>query len=285
MKPFSSNLWIGQSRMGETNCGIWTSDGLACLIDPGVHSDEIQAIAAFCRERGHKPQVIAITHYHWDHVLGPAHFRSVPVVAHVHGLVEVARRGKLVRAYLVREGYVPADPAFQFPLPDCEVRGEQAIQIGQLTLWAIPLPGHASDQIGLYEPNTATLWAADMLSDIEAPFIMDSLLDYENSLRRLCELSIEALIPGHGKPTCDPRDIQGRIRRDLAYVTGIRAGVERSLASGHSLEETVAAHQELQKGMPIGKEGYRMNLETAYVELGGEAEGEVGWERGWKALA
>ncbi len=76
-----SDFWLAQSELYATNSGIWLSQGQACLIDPGLLPAEIEAIAAFLTEREAVPQTIILTHSHWDHLLGPAHFPGAEVVA------------------------------------------------------------------------------------------------------------------------------------------------------------------------------------------------------------
>ena len=53
--------------------------GEACLIDPGMDAREMQAIADIVQAQGARPAVILLTHWHWDHVLGPEYIPGVRV--------------------------------------------------------------------------------------------------------------------------------------------------------------------------------------------------------------
>src|SRR5437870_1335931 len=86
------SLWAGQSRLFYTNHGIFISEGQACLVDPGIYPDEIEAIARFVAERGAITQAIILTHSHWDHILGPEHFPGVRIITQL-GYLNAIREG------------------------------------------------------------------------------------------------------------------------------------------------------------------------------------------------
>ena len=81
-EQFTPYLWVAQSRLFVTNSGILVDGTEACLIDPGIYPDEIEAIAHFMTARGVAPRSIVLTHGHWDHILGPEHFPGVSVIVH-----------------------------------------------------------------------------------------------------------------------------------------------------------------------------------------------------------
>src|SRR5207237_1298579 len=137
------NLYVAQSRLFHTNQGIFVSEGQACLVDPGIYPDEIEAIARFVSKQSASAQAIILPHTH--------------------------------------------------------------------------APGHAADQLTLYHPETATLWAADMLSDLEIPFVSHDLDAYQLTLAALASWDIRVLIPGHGHTTTNPQEIQARLSEDIAY--------------------------------------------------------------------
>src|SRR5438105_10615413 len=86
--PLTPNLHLAQSRLFHTNHGIFISDGHACLIDPGIYPDELDAIARFVSEQRATPQTIILTHSHWDHILGPQHFPTARIVAQANYLTQ-----------------------------------------------------------------------------------------------------------------------------------------------------------------------------------------------------
>jgi hypothetical protein len=119
------------------------------------------------------------------------------------------------------------------------------------------------------------------LSDLEIPFVSDRLAAYERTLARLAALDVRVLAPGHGAATTDQAEACRRLEHDQAYLRALRSHVGRAVAGGLSLEETLAACAGLQYRRPDENEAYhRLNVESAYVELGGRADpAKVGWAR------
>jgi glyoxylase-like metal-dependent hydrolase (beta-lactamase superfamily II) len=283
MEQLTANLWNAQSRLYATNSGIFVDRGRACLIDPCILPDEIQAIASFLEDRQAVVEAIVITHSHWDHILGPQHFPGVRILAQANYHSEVA--GDLGAAILrivaewEEQNGVERESPFAIPQPDETFEETMDLDIGGLSLRLLHAPGHTSDQLVVYEPGAGVLWAADMLSDIEIPFVGHSLPDYERTLSQLSELDTQVLIPGHGSPTSDKAEIFSILAQDRTYLAELGERVGRAVAEGRSVEETVALCGDMQYRRCEENEGpHRLNVENVYIELGGEADAtEVGW--------
>ena len=93
-------LWVRQSAFEATNSGIMFAGDEAVLIDPGIAPDEIASISAFVRERGAPVRTILLTHSHWDHMLGLAHFPDAKIVAHSAYAATLAREERGLRQSL-----------------------------------------------------------------------------------------------------------------------------------------------------------------------------------------
>ncbi len=278
-------LWMVRSRVSVLNSGVWLEEGVACLIDPGNTADELAQIAAFVREQGVRPAHLVLTHAHWDHVLGVQAFPGVPVVAHANYLGEIERDGEVTLRFLVKDNLVDA-ATFAFPRPDLLVGGEMALPGPGPALRLIPTPGHSADHLSLYDSRTGALWAGDILSDMEIPYVISSLADYERTLAHLSALDLRALVPGHGHPTCDPVEIRRRLAADTDYLAALRAGVQAALRDGTTIGDTVARLAGLIASQPHMAGTHRLNVESAYIELGGPGNPlEVGWGRAFATMA
>ena len=108
-----------------------------------------------------------------------------------------------------RDGRGPGrgSPADYLPTPcpvDVALEGEQVIEVGRLRVLAIPTPGHAAGHTAyLVEgPAGSALLSGDCLflfGRILLQPVPDCDLDaHVRSLRRLGELTFDALLPGHG---------------------------------------------------------------------------------------
>jgi glyoxylase-like metal-dependent hydrolase (beta-lactamase superfamily II) len=64
------------------------------------------------------------------------------------------------------------------------------------------LPGHSKGSIGILTA-TGNLFCGDLLLNIDNPSptdLLDDLVDLENSIERLQNLTFHTIYPGHGKP-------------------------------------------------------------------------------------
>jgi hydroxyacylglutathione hydrolase len=280
INEWAPGLWLAQSRFEQTNSGAFVCRGQACLIDPGVYPDEVAAWQRAVQAHGWTPHVLVLTHHHWDHILGPEGFPGVPVVAHAAYLASVGgpEGAPEVECRLAQEGMTRSTP-FAVPQPDETFEDSLSLHVGDRRLELLHAPGHAPDQLVVYDPSCATLWAADMLSDREIPFVSHNLAAYEGTLARLSALDLRQLIPGHGTPLAGVGEIRARLAADQAYLAELRARVERAVREGWSVEAAVAfcANMRFRCQKEMAKL-HRLNVESAYLELGGEADpAQVGW--------
>ena len=283
-QQLTHHLWVTQSPIFDTNSGIFIDAGQACLIDPGITEDEIRGIARFALEQGASVQTIILTHGHWDHLLGPEHFPGVKVIAHAEYKHTLAERGEAILQQVSRwetqAGILRSQP-LHLPRPTLAFEGILHVSLGNYELRLIPAAGHAADQIAIYEADHGVLWAGDMLSDAEIPFVSHNLSAYQDTLARLSALDVRALIPGHGTPSTDPAEIQTRFNADREYLQKLSTHVHEAVLAGKSLAETVASCGGIAFRQPHENAGmHQLNVESAFVELGGVSETPlVGWMR------
>lgn len=202
---FESNVWHVRGR--DRDLVVDTGNGVGDL------RGELEVLTE------DRPVTAVITHAHFDHVGGlPAfeHRLCHPLEA---GDVEDPVRLPLLRAdypdWLRREigdyGYeVPEitvrawppggyDPARFGPRPSAPTRlveeGE-AIDLGDRSFEVLHIPGHTPGSIGLWEAATGVLFSGDTAYVGDVLGIEDEEA-LAASLRRLRELPVEAVHPGH----------------------------------------------------------------------------------------
>lgn len=278
MKP--AELWISASRSMSYNAGVLLVEGRAWLVDPGVFPEEVDAVRRFAEGRKAKPAAVILTHYHWDHILGPERLAGIPVIAQARAADVIAEHGSTIGKQVnqwLRDNDVRHDGGFRTPKPDRLVT--ERLRLGGLEF--IAAPGHAPEGLVVYEPTAGILWAGDMLSDVEIPFVMDNLGDYIATLNELEELNVRVLVPGHGAATRDQHEAARRQDEDLAYLLDLAERVGRAVESGASFEETQNLCADMKYRHPEFNLGpHRLNVGTAFTELGGDSGGrKVGWSR------
>jgi len=267
------------------NTGILHDAEHAALIDPALLPDEVEDIATFCEGHQLDVETVVLTHHHWDHVLGAARFPGAHVVAHQAYVAQTAldleQSRRSIGRFYEAEGAAHAVP-FDPPMPDQTVDHIVGLMVGGFRVQLFHTPGHARDHLSVYDPEAACLWAGDLLSDLEIPFVSDRLDAFERTLGIFAAMQVNVLVPGHGILTRDPAEIRRRIEADRSYLSNLRARIEAVVLAGGTVQAAGAACAGMVFRNPgENAEAHVMNVEQAFLELGGaRAAGlRLGWER------
>ncbi|MDH4291273.1 MAG: MBL fold metallo-hydrolase [Dehalococcoidia bacterium] len=146
--------------------------------------------------------LIILTHEHYDHIGATAFFHRTAVVA-AHRLA--ANKLELQDEFVTFRKYKdqPSKPFWV----DVWLEDDSMIDLGNYELQVVHTPGHTSGCICLYEPRTGLLFTGDTvfaggtLSEIA---VGGNVSDYVNSVRRLSNLKVKQLFPGHGRVSSTP---------------------------------------------------------------------------------
>lgn len=240
---------VRRSRAYEMNSVVFARDSHALVIDPGVLPSEMAELSAFTAARAPRFENVALllTHPHWDHVLGRPYFPAATTVAHV-GFADEATRDELAIERSARAWIEGAGERWDRPFrafePDVKVRGTVPLRLGPFDAVAYDVPGHCASQLAFYFPAERVFVAADMLSDIEIPWLEGPPWVYRQTLKALHwvfeQEDVRALVPGHGAIALGRADGYRRLLRDLDYLLVLEQRVAAARERGRSLEETQA---------------------------------------------
>ena len=205
MQIFSSRLW-------QTNAILLETGGVTVLVDSPVLPDELAALP--------RPEVLVVTHAHFDHVLARSAFPDLPLQAGPSTLEVMARgdweqelRDSDEELYVEREAWPSLDGAERI---GCDLFG------------VVDAPGHAEDGIALFTDDL--LLCADYLIEVEIPLISraGSVQQYLGTLDRLEPLVRRAttIVPGHGPALARDRALE-LLDLDRRYVSDLRGGPMR----------------------------------------------------------
>jgi glyoxylase-like metal-dependent hydrolase (beta-lactamase superfamily II) len=180
-----------------------------------------------------------------------------------------------------RQSGVQRDMPFLLHEPDETFGDRFELKLGDKMIELLHAPGHAPEQLVVYDRSELLLWAADMLSDIEIPFVMHSLKAYRSTLDRLFQFEVSVLVPGHGRPAETRDEVRTRFETDRAYLDELQRRVEAAVRSGSSAAETVSDCAGIEySSREQNEEAHRLNVETAFIELGGAVDPRhPGWNR------
>ena len=230
----AEGVLVHENEFIQSNSVVVQGRAGVLLIDPGITSDEMAALANDLRELG-KPVVAGFsTHSDWDHVLWHAIFGDAPrygtarCAASIQDLLSHADWKARIAVGLPPEfaedipmdllGLITGLPAeaAQIPWDGPEVR-------------IIEHQAHAPGHAALLIEERGVLVAGDMLSDILMPFLdleaANPIEDYLAALLLFESVAddVVAVIPGHGS-VGGAEQLRARIKQDRAYVQALRDG-------------------------------------------------------------
>ena len=234
LKQVAEGVLVHESDFIQSNSVVVQGPAGVLLIDPGITSDEMAALANDLRELGQPVLAGFSTHSHWDHVLWHANFGHAPRYG-------TARCAASIRDLLSQAdwkdriaGGLPPEFADDIPMELLGLLTGLPAEAAQIP-WDGPkvriiehqahAPGHAA----LLIEERGVLVAGDMLSDILMPFLdLDAANPLEDYLAALLLFEnvagdVVAVIPGHGSAG-GAEQLRARITQDRAYVQALRDG-------------------------------------------------------------
>ena len=272
---------VRQSRVFWMNSALLLDREHAVLVDPGVLPSELDDLAAAVRAAGARSISLVFTHSHWDHVLGRPWWPQAGTVGHAALEAELRRDAAAILAeasgHATRSGEAWSHGFRPFE-PDLVFEGEQSLARGPWRLVLREAQGHCDSQITVQLEDRRLLFAADLLSDLEIPWLDREPAAYRRTLERIEILTtagdIETLVPGHGSIALGAKAVLARVRRDLRYLDALEIGVREARRAGLSLEETqarLAAMDYLGKGAAypmddVHRENVRITWESVERE-------------------
>lgn len=212
----SSRVYLVGSRIGlsdEFDCHVYLLDGgrEKALIDAGM-GRRPEAILDIVRSHDFPPSqisLILLTHSHADHAGGARALSEATgaVVAASHyeaQLVEGGSEEELGLLQAKRAGIFPEDYRFQHCKVGIRLDDGQEIEVGDLKVKALVTPGHTPGSTCYYVelPEGPAIFTGDTVFYEGVVGLLN--LDQSNpremrrSIRRLAELPVEGLYPGHG---------------------------------------------------------------------------------------
>jgi quinoprotein relay system zinc metallohydrolase 2 len=182
------------------NIGFIIGPAAVAIIDPGGSGADGERLRATVAAKTDRPiRFVIMTHGHPDHIFGGSAFiGDNPVfVGHARLPGELAERGAYYRNELA--GIVGADRAGDYVVPTLLVDGTSEIDLGgrrlQLTAHAT---AHTDNDLTIFDPETKTLWAGDLLFVDRVPSLDGSLVGWLKELTALQAVPALRAVPGHG---------------------------------------------------------------------------------------
>jgi metallo-beta-lactamase class B len=221
----------------DANVYLLRLDGAIALVDCGTRGGRDDVMHNL-RSLGLEPDSLSdllLTHSHWDHTDAAAAWQAALPGLHTH----LNRIGAsfLARADHRLVGYQLWEPAYAFEpfRVDHEVVDRETFEFGGAGVTAHFLPGHTPDStlytlelegqvIGISgDVMFAPRQGQDAVLGQLCTLWLSNLDEYVESLRRVADVPIDVLLPGHGDAVVGPRDVAAAHRGTLELAESLAA--------------------------------------------------------------
>lgn len=243
-------------RLVEGKNGIIMGARSPLAIDSCNYPDEGQAMADFIRSRGGKPDRLALTHGHGDHILGGVAFAGGEVFTHV-ATPEVIR--EQLAAWAERSGESVEVVEARTIWPTITFTDELRIDLGGKHVRLFGTPGHSRDGVCAYLEEQRVLFTGDTVVTGIVPAIGNgNSMALESSLRKLAGMDVEVLVSGHGPVFYGSERVREWIKWMIGYLAHVRARVGKLMEQGLDLEavaDSVGYEEFIGDRLPADKHG------------------------------
>ncbi|MDT0612446.1 MBL fold metallo-hydrolase [Streptomyces lancefieldiae] len=202
---------VGRCRLPVWDCtaGLVVGTEAALLVDAGASLREGGWLRVRAQElAGHRVTHLALTHPHFDHVLGAAAFAGAEVFGSVGVAAVLGRGGEALRADAVANGLdvrLAAEAVDALVTVRHEVRGEWTLDLGggRQVLLADVGPGHTGHDLAVLVPGDPDIvFCGDLVEESGEPQAGPDAVPshWPAALDRLLDLGGEdaLYVPGHG---------------------------------------------------------------------------------------
>jgi len=250
------------------NIGFIVGNRCVAVIDTGGNPEQGLALKNAIKHTTDKPVCYVInTHVHPDHIYGNLAFKEPGVKFIGHE--------KLARAMSTRGSYYIDKAADQLGIsltaeniipPDIDVKNQMDLDLGgRILKLTAHRTAHTDNDLSVYDPQTDTIWLADLLFTEHLPVIDGSLKGWLAELEKLEGHAYKVVIPGHGAVVTDwPKSLQPEKTYLLKLQTEIRALIKQ----GKFLEQAVDSVGYTERAhWRLFDEFHKRNVTTAFAEL------------------
>lgn len=253
------------SHVGDAapNAGVVVGESTCLVVDTRLTHAQGREIAEAVRRVTPLPVTVVNTHGHFDHCFGNSAFRPASVWGH-DGCAEMLRRdGPVKRAYFASRTEPPLSTelaAVEIVPPDRTFPTEAELDLGGRTVHLRhPGRGHTDNDIVVLVPDTAVLFAGDLVEQSGPPVFGDAFpLDWPDTMDAVAELATGTVVPGHGTLVD-----QAFVREQGATLARVAEVTREAYAAGRSVDDAW-------RDVPLPEDFARQALERAYRQLRGD---------------
>jgi quinoprotein relay system zinc metallohydrolase 2 len=249
------------------NVGCIIGSRLVAVMDPGGSLEDGQRLREAIRAITKVPiGPVILSHVHPDHVFGAGAFKADTsvFVGHERLAGAMAQRAQYYRTRLDQAiGEHRAGPVVE---PGHLISGPEELDLGGRKLLLTPHGiGHSNCDLSVFDTETSTLFAADILFVKRTPSLDGSLLGWLKQIAELKKVPAKRAVPGHG-PVQVPWPAGAA---DLERYLGVLLRETRAaIAKGLEITEAVETVGRSERGKwTLFEEYHGHNVTKAFKEL------------------
>jgi quinoprotein relay system zinc metallohydrolase 2 len=253
---------------GISNVSFIIGREAVAVFDPGGSRSIGMMMWESIRDRTKLPvRHVVLSHVHPDHVFGASYFeeREKPVfVGHEKLPAALAQRGEYYQKRL--EQQIGNHPTGKSVAPAMLVSDKAEIDLGgrKLILTAHQR-GHSDCDLTMFDEQTATLFAGDILFVDRVPSLDGSLLGWLKQLEALKAIPAQRAVPGHGPEQVPWPAGAANLER---YLNVLLTQTRAAIAKGVEITEAVKTVGQSERGKwKLFDEYHGHNVTKAFKEL------------------
>lgn len=260
---------VSPENLGDVaNIGFIVGRNSVAVIDAGGSRAVGEAVYLAVREVTDKPiSHVILTHMHPDHVMGAPVLveAGAQVVGHRKLGQALAARAETYEtnfARLIGPGFIGS----RVPEAGRSVETTVQVDLGQRVLDLVAHEtAHSESDVTVFDRQTATLFAGDLLFDEHSPALDGSVLGWLDVLERMGTPRPARVVPGHGGPVLDWPGGAANLRR---YLETLRDETRVAVAEGLRLGEAIEQVGQGEAGRwALFDLFHPRNVTTAFTEL------------------
>lgn len=189
----------------QTRCSlVWDDNGNCAIVDPSYKDAEQKEIVAFISANRLTPVCVMLTHAHFDHIYGLAHFvrtYGVPVYMDSKETYSIEKTNPYVcSAFGLEMPEIPETTSFR------HVADGDIIEVGDLRFEVLQTPGHSAGGVCYLEREGKLLFCGDTLFAGAIGRSDHPGGDYDQLMKSIWEklMCLDgdiSAVPGHGPVT------------------------------------------------------------------------------------
>lgn len=250
------------------NIGFIIGEKCIAVVDTGGSVRIGRKLKSAIRDITHLPICYVInTHIHYDHVLGNLVFvdKNTKFVGHHELPAEIEENRHF---FLEQFGPDLGPGATEDSIigPDITVNDNMKLELGNRTLILTAYgPAHSYSDLSVYDPETGTLWLADLLFMERIPALDGDLKGWIAVLDRLKTMPAKRVIPGHGPASAGWPEAADA---EMHYLKTLLKQTRSLIAQGQSMEEVIEnVGKEEKTHWLLYEQHHKRNVSKAFTQL------------------